>query len=525
MTTDHQYVAFPTTDEIITCRITTGALCELNSAIIPIHGLQSCELSLYLKEVEKTRRNCRVNTSPFLRGSAYSPRTNFWVVLTISPQVLHVTCLQGTTYITLKTPIDIIHLEDGCQGIMDTLILPGHNHLVKSSDSYLTAFQQKLFMLNYSDITDFQLIKHILPHNLSKEQLAQLSNKIPEFKDETVSFVKTKLKQIATDYPYIMLVYLKVLLSCLSAILLITVIAVCCMLVKWGYIKRVWLLYQKRWLRRTNTMSPRDYITDNPDLWRQHDPCLDTPEEHGMELQPLRRIGMTGQNLSPPRTPRRCSEKGRSSLDQPSGTQASNSAISGSGIGRSLRVGLQQVLQETGNGPEASGEHTARQRYSTRGSQQTAVLNDLWFVLCSKHFQDCVIIQPRNIDSCLIEHNYEVPSKAQIRNSYFKACKQCKNRTKVMTKPQNWYICYHSQWVCIIAHKYVSLILSLLLRCAKMKNTHQWIKDTHWHLCNDKLTNTKLQHEYLVHFVLATRKKFWHRLDRWPGGNKAKRVN
>ena len=45
------------------------------------------------------------------------------------------------------------------------------------------------------------------------------------------------------------------------------------------------------------------------------------------------------------------------------------------------------------------------------------------YALCFAHFDDVVLINPINIDSCNIEDNYIAPSKCEIRNAYFKQVK------------------------------------------------------------------------------------------------------
>ena len=129
ITTGAQYIAFPREEEIMGCQLTGGAFCELNTALFPTLGLKSCEFALYQKDHEQIIEACRVKTTPFISDQALSLEPNFWVVITQKLIVLHINCLQRTSYKKVQHPIDIIQLEDGCEATSTTLVLPGHSCL------------------------------------------------------------------------------------------------------------------------------------------------------------------------------------------------------------------------------------------------------------------------------------------------------------------------------------------------------------------------------------------------------------
>ena len=46
------------------------------------------------------------------------------------------------------------------------------------------------------------------------------------------------------------------------------------------------------------------------------------------------------------------------------------------------------------------------------------------YILCSNNFDDVVVIHLENINKCIINNDYVVPSKKEIRNAYFKHSKK-----------------------------------------------------------------------------------------------------
>ena len=218
ITEGDQYVAFPTAQEIMGCQLMSGAFCELNTAMFPTLNHAICEFSLYKKEHNQVIQNCRVSTSPFIRDTAISLEPNFWVVITQKPVILHVNCLKDTTYLQPQFPIDILHLQDGCEVTAATLVLPGHSRLVKE-DQFLTDSHSVRLTLQYNELHDFQLIKHILPHKLSPQQLEAIGKSIPEPQTVTITKLQGQLKQINESYPYEMPLVLKIVLTIASTIL------------------------------------------------------------------------------------------------------------------------------------------------------------------------------------------------------------------------------------------------------------------------------------------------------------------
>ena len=215
------------------CQLTGGAFCELNTALFPTLGLKSCEFALYQKDHEWIIEACRVKTTPFISDQALSLEPNFWVVITQKPIVLHINCLQRMSYKKVQHPIDIIHLEDGCEATSTTLVLPRHSRLIKE-DNYLARTHSVTFKLQYSEIQDFWLLKQIFPRQLSPEELEKIGNSIPEPQSSSITKLQGQLKFINTNYPHSMPLYLKIVIACSSTAILIIVVYVTYRYCKYG---------------------------------------------------------------------------------------------------------------------------------------------------------------------------------------------------------------------------------------------------------------------------------------------------
>ena len=174
--------------------------------------------------MDQTLKLCKVETSPSYRDDALSLHPNYWYVITRQPTVLHINCLKGSSYKPLHFPVNLVHLENDCEGISTTLTLPGHSRLIKEDNSILAVNHAKTFTLNYTQIQDFHLIQQILPHHLTNSELAVIDKNILEVKHHSILVMRQKLQKIITDYPYVLPEYLKILLTGLGTVLVIVII-------------------------------------------------------------------------------------------------------------------------------------------------------------------------------------------------------------------------------------------------------------------------------------------------------------
>ena len=60
-----------------------------------------------LKNDKMVKSNCKVDFIPFTEPTAKLIDTHFWVIATLEPVTLHVSCLNKNYYLQLKFPLDI----------------------------------------------------------------------------------------------------------------------------------------------------------------------------------------------------------------------------------------------------------------------------------------------------------------------------------------------------------------------------------------------------------------------------------
>ena len=207
--------------------------------------------------------------------------------------MLHINCLQCTSYKKVKHLIDIIHLEDGCEATSATLVLPGHSRLIKE-DNYLTRTHSVQFKLQYTKIQDFWLLKQIFPCQLIPKELEKIGNSIPEPQSSSITKLQGRIKFINTNYPHSMPLYLKIVIACSSTTAIIIIIYVIYRYHKYGctksLLKPLCRKKHKQLTKTSNLGSPAlsEFISDANKLtfWPRHPPRSSVIIQE-MELQPM----------------------------------------------------------------------------------------------------------------------------------------------------------------------------------------------------------------------------------------------
>ena len=89
----------------------------------------------------------------------------------MKPSKLQVVCITSSFYVKLRFPIDIIHVPDACKVYTNMLFLPARNSLSKDIGSRISENQPSSFNLDYTDVSDFTLVKDINIPPLTKNEI------------------------------------------------------------------------------------------------------------------------------------------------------------------------------------------------------------------------------------------------------------------------------------------------------------------------------------------------------------------
>ena len=131
ISTDKLHVTFLTMEGILSCRMSSGSFSKINNAPYPTNTIRSCEYMLFIGKHMLVKEACKVDLVNFTNDQAIALDSQFWVITTVKPTTMYITCLTKTFYIKLQHPLDIIFLEESCEVSTPSMLLPSHTTLSK----------------------------------------------------------------------------------------------------------------------------------------------------------------------------------------------------------------------------------------------------------------------------------------------------------------------------------------------------------------------------------------------------------
>ena len=91
---DGNYLTIPLHDDILTCTISAGHFCNLNTPLYPTRNSKFCIYHLLMNNIEMIEKTCHLHIEDYIQDSAINLENNIWALSVIEPTELHVTCLK-----------------------------------------------------------------------------------------------------------------------------------------------------------------------------------------------------------------------------------------------------------------------------------------------------------------------------------------------------------------------------------------------------------------------------------------------
>ena len=193
ITTNGLYITYLDYNEILSCQLIAGHHCKRNTPFYPTDNTHDCSYHLLQLHDEKVRQFCSLSVINQTTDQAVSLDYYYWAITTMKPSKLQVVCLTSSYYIKLKIPIDIIYICDACKAYTNIFFLSARNSLGKEIGSRKLGNKPTNFALDYTDVSDFTLVRDIQIPPLTKKELEKLATNIPKMAEVTVQSLNTKL--------------------------------------------------------------------------------------------------------------------------------------------------------------------------------------------------------------------------------------------------------------------------------------------------------------------------------------------
>ena len=223
---DGNYLTLPVHDDILTCIISAGHFCNLNTPLYPVSLTKICEYHLLMNQPDEIEKFCKMTISNYVQDTALNLGGNVWALSLREPTTLHVTCLADSYEIRVKSTFQLIELENSCQAYSPSIILPSGSIIREMHN--VTLISERFFNYDpkHSNLENFFVMSKFNLTHVSPKALNVLAHDLPELPDIPIRNISDLLKNIDKDYPFEMPTYAYVLISVAGTAVIILLVGV-----------------------------------------------------------------------------------------------------------------------------------------------------------------------------------------------------------------------------------------------------------------------------------------------------------
>ena len=199
---DGMFITLPTVLDVKLCLMTNGHLCMFNQALYPMENTSWCICDLFINNIEQIKKNCLLKAINRTTNLAYSLDGYLWAVSALAAKKLQIRCVMETHVITIKPPVQIIDIGNGCEAYSASIYIPARLELT----STIQTFTQSQFFLdynfNYTNVSNFLIWHKTDFAKLTTKEIETLKAKMLKLPTMSMDLFENMLGNIDENYPF-----------------------------------------------------------------------------------------------------------------------------------------------------------------------------------------------------------------------------------------------------------------------------------------------------------------------------------
>ena len=143
---DGMFITLPTALDVKLCLMMNGHLCMFKQALYPVENMNWCIYALFIHDEKQIERNCILRTINWTTNLAYSLDGYLWAISALTTEKLQIRCVMETHVITIKPPLQIVDIGNGCKAYSASIYIPAKSELTTA----LQSVTRSQFFLDYN---------------------------------------------------------------------------------------------------------------------------------------------------------------------------------------------------------------------------------------------------------------------------------------------------------------------------------------------------------------------------------------
>ena len=199
---DGMFVTLPTALDVRLCLMMNGHLCMLNQALYPVEQMDWCVYALFINDEDCIEKNCVLKKINQTTNLAYSLDGYLWAISALATEKLQLRCVMDTHIITIKPPLQIVDIGNGCKAYSASIYIPAKSELTTMIQS-ITRSQIFLdYNFNYTNVSKFLIWHKTDFAALTPDEIKSLKAKMLNLPTMPMEIFKKVLGNIDEKYPF-----------------------------------------------------------------------------------------------------------------------------------------------------------------------------------------------------------------------------------------------------------------------------------------------------------------------------------
>ena len=196
------FVSLPTALDVKLCLVTNGHLCMFDEALFPVEHINWCIYALFINDHDQIRKDYFLKTLNRTTNLAYSLDGYLWAISVLAAEKLQIICVMETHVVTIKPPLQIVDVGNGCEAYSISIYIPAKSELTATLQS-LTRSQFFLgYNFNYSNVSNFLVWYKSDFAILTDTEIKTVKAKVLQLPTMSMDMFDNVLENIDENYPF-----------------------------------------------------------------------------------------------------------------------------------------------------------------------------------------------------------------------------------------------------------------------------------------------------------------------------------
>ena len=196
------FISLPSAIDVKLCLITNGHLCMFNQALYPVETINWCVYALFINDYNQINRDCLLKTLDRTTNLAYSLDGYLWAISALAAEKIQIRCVMETHVITIKPPLQIVDVGNGCEAFSASISIPAKSKLTATLQSITRSQFFFYYNFNYTNVGNCLVWYNYNFAKLMETEIKMLKAKMLQLPPISMDMFNSIIDNIDEDYTF-----------------------------------------------------------------------------------------------------------------------------------------------------------------------------------------------------------------------------------------------------------------------------------------------------------------------------------